>query len=233
MTDTPKTEAEIEAERKEEAIIYAERVGAKIDKRWNSEKIESAALAAEIAAEEAAKKAAEAANPPAPAPQPPAPQEDTDARSAIMKQAHDLGMDLDDLKGRPLDDVISMVGKKATETTLERQSQRRQILEEAAKVGLDVNDKDLLSKPDEDILELIGIAQTSRMRALQTNSGRAVAPGKVRGRVLPKGDGKISKGIHVPGVGDLRYKHGDIVPNLERRAAKELEDRGFIEIVPE
>lgn len=225
-----KTEAEIEAERKEEAIEWAERVGAKIDKRWNAEKIESAALAAEIAAEEAEKAAAAAAQPPAAPPAPAPATENADDRAAVMKQAHELGMDLEDLKGRPLEDVISMVGKMSAETALERQSQRKQILEEAAKVGLNVNDQEFLKLSDEAILEQIGAAQTARVRALQSNGGRAVEPGKVRGRVTLKGDGKISKGIHVPGVGDLTYKRNDIVPNLNRRSALELQDRGLIEI---
>lgn len=99
-----------------------------------------------------------------------------------MEEAHKAGMDLEDLRGRPLDVVLSMIGKHMTEQAMKKHAQE---------------------KPE---------------------------VGRVTVRVLKAGDNKISKGIHIPGVGDLKYKFGDLIPNMPRDAAESLEKLGRVEI---
>jgi pyruvate/2-oxoglutarate dehydrogenase complex dihydrolipoamide acyltransferase (E2) component len=164
-----------------EAIKLALAEGVAVDADWPIERIESATLKAMQAKEDEAKRAAAEAAKPAPVAKP-APAEDPDTRAEVMKTAHEAGMDLEDLKGRPLDVVLSMIGKHMTEQTI-RKAQR-----------------------------------------VPENVGR------VEVRVLKKGDNKISKGIHVPGVGDLCYKTGDHL-SVSRESAIQLEERGFVEIV--
>lgn len=164
-----------------EATKLAEAEGVTVGKGWTLDRIEAATMKAMQAKEDAAKAAAVEAAKPAPVAKP-APAEDPVARAEVMKSAHDAGMDLEDLKGRPLDVVLSMIGKHMTEQAVKR------------------------------------------TQGVQTDVGR------VEVRVLKAGDNKISKGIHIPGVGDLCYKHDDRL-TLPREAAKQLEARGFVEIL--
>lgn len=48
-------------------------------------------------------------------------------------------------------------------------------------------------------------------------------------RVLKLGDGKISMGVHVAGIGDAFYEKGETF-TLPRDLATGLEDRGMVEI---
>ena len=48
-------------------------------------------------------------------------------------------------------------------------------------------------------------------------------------RVLPKGDGMISTGVHDPAGGDLVYERGDVF-EIARDIAESLEERGIAEI---
>jgi hypothetical protein len=50
-------------------------------------------------------------------------------------------------------------------------------------------------------------------------------------RVLKSGDGKISKGIHIPGVGDACYVKGDLIESVLKKYADHYEDIGYAEIV--
>lgn len=54
---------------------------------------------------------------------------------------------------------------------------------------------------------------------------------RVKLRVLPMGDGKISMGVHVAGVGEAHYEKGEVIEHLEEPIAKALEQRGYGEIV--
>lgn len=164
-----------------EATKMAEAEGVTVGKGWSLDKIEAATLKAMQAKEDTAKAEAAEAAKPAPVAKP-APAEDPAERAEVMKSAHEAGMDLEDLKGRPMDVVLSMIGKHITEQAVKR------------------------------------------TQGVQTDVGR------VEVRVLKAGDNKISKGIHIPGVGDLCYKQGDHL-TLPRDAAKQLEARGFVEIV--
>jgi hypothetical protein len=101
---------------------------------------------------------------------------------------------------------------------------RKEILSEAQKVGMNLHE--LEDKDNDTVLALIGAhmsEQTLRKSEAQENAG------KVTVRVTKKGDNKISKGIHVPGVGDLKHSKGtELLIGLQ--VARELEDRGFVEI---
>lgn len=227
MTD--KTEAEIEAELKSAAIERAKAAGAKFFPGWSAEKIEHAASAAEEANKqlEAAEAAKGAPAPPTPPAAPAAPPEDPEVRKQVIAEADALGMDLEDLRGRPLAEILSMVGKASAETAGERAGEREQILAEAAKLGIVIDDEMRKKATNDQILERIGVVMSEKARMLKrsekTPQGRATV------RVLPKGDGKISKGIHVPGVGDLRYVKGDTF-SVPLARAKALEEQGYVEI---
>lgn len=52
----------------------------------------------------------------------------------------------------------------------------------------------------------------------------------VRCRVMKLGDGKVSTGQHVPGVGEVHYERGEEFTG-PRALAQELEERGYVEIV--
>jgi hypothetical protein len=52
----------------------------------------------------------------------------------------------------------------------------------------------------------------------------------VTARVMKLGDGKISTGQHVPGVGEVHYERGEEFTTA-RAIAQDLEERGYVEIV--
>jgi hypothetical protein len=52
----------------------------------------------------------------------------------------------------------------------------------------------------------------------------------VRVRILKKGDGKVGKGIHLPGIGNSCHRWGDIV-EFTQDIAKAQEDNGYVEII--
>lgn len=51
-----------------------------------------------------------------------------------------------------------------------------------------------------------------------------------RCRVLPNGDGKVSTGVHIAGVGDDFYEKGDEF-SVPGKIAAELQDRGLVEVM--
>lgn len=57
----------------------------------------------------------------------------------------------------------------------------------------------------------------------------APPPDVVSCRVLKAGDGRVSMGIHIAGVGDAFYERGETF-KIERSIAADLEDRGLVEI---
>jgi hypothetical protein len=72
-----------------------------------------------------------------------------------------------------------------------------------------------------------------RAKAARQAAKLAVEPqpdAMVTVRVLPKGADKISTGRHYPGIGEIHYEKGETFP-IAATTAKELEDRGFVEIV--
>lgn len=101
---------------------------------------------------------------------------------------------------------------------------RAEILAEAEKAGMNL--VDLENKDNDTVLTLIGAH--IREQTLRKNEALEDA-GKVEIRVTKKGDGKLSKGIHVPGVGDLTHPQGAML-KMSKHIAEELEERGFVEI---
>jgi hypothetical protein len=65
-------------------------------------------------------------------------------------------------------------------------------------------------------------------QAAQTLAAPETIP-TVTCRVLPLGDGRISMGEHVRGIGDAYYEKGETF-SVEKPIADQLEARGFIEI---
>jgi hypothetical protein len=53
----------------------------------------------------------------------------------------------------------------------------------------------------------------------------------VSARVLPLGDGKISMGVHVGGIGEVHFDKGEIIPPFPRERAEELQVQGWVEII--
>lgn len=73
-------------------------------------------------------------------------------------------------------------------------------------------------------------SQEQQILAAQAAQKAAAGPvDMVRARVLKMGDGKISRGIHIPGKGDLKHAFGEII-TVERKIAVDLENRGYAEI---
>ena len=71
--------------------------------------------------------------------------------------------------------------------------------------------------------------QADAILAEQAKISAAIQKNEVMCRVTKKGDQKLSKGIHIPGKGDLRYGWKDEL-SIDRKAALELEERGYVEI---
>lgn len=57
----------------------------------------------------------------------------------------------------------------------------------------------------------------------------ASGPDLVECRVLPMGDGKVSMGMHIGGIGEAHYTRGEIF-KIGRQIATRLEKKGFVEI---
>lgn len=78
--------------------------------------------------------------------------------------------------------------------------------------------------------------ETQRLKHRAARQAAAVVteevPDLVDIRILPMGDGKVSMGIHVAGIGDAHYEKGEIAKGWIRENAEALELRGFAEILP-
>lgn len=64
-------------------------------------------------------------------------------------------------------------------------------------------------------------------RQAAKNIGQAKPEETVKAVVLPKGDGKISMGVHIPSVGEAYYEEGEEI-TVAKSIAIELYDRGYI-----
>ena len=113
---------------------------------------------------------------------------------------------------------------------IEKEETRKALHKEAIEIGLKVDKR----WGNDKLLEEIGrkhteLAQIKAVTNAQAEIKSATATDTVVCRILPLGHAKISKGIHIPGVGDLCYKTGDTM-TAERSSAERLEKRGFVEI---
>lgn len=115
------------------------------------------------------------------------------------------------------------------------EDERRALLEQAARLGIA---RDLRPGLNNDgIRERISakMAEQAAIQAVveaqeQRRASKPVEP-KVTIRVLPMGDRKISKGIHIPGEGDLKYAYGDMIVDMPLSIAKAHHANGYAEIV--
>lgn len=72
-------------------------------------------------------------------------------------------------------------------------------------------------------------AKVAALRAAKLAHTNPVGEPNVKVRVTKMGNGQVSMGEHVNGLGDLTYDHGE-TPELPLSIAEELEKRGFVEI---
>lgn len=115
------------------------------------------------------------------------------------------------------------------------EEERRMLMEQASRLGIAREIRPGLN--NDGIRERI-TAKMAEQAAIQAvideqDRQRAIKPpeAKVTIRVLPLGDKKISKGVHIPGVGDVKYSYGDLVPDVLISAAKVHQANGYAEIV--
>jgi hypothetical protein len=87
------------------------------------------------------------------------------------------------------------------------------------------------------IREIMGrhMAENAQKIAMKEAEARVKQKGPetvyVQMRVLPLGHLKISKGIHIPGIGDEMYEFGDVIEMLDIKIAQEHHNAGRGEIL--
>ena len=89
-------------------------------------------------------------------------------------------------------------------------------------------------KSQEDARNEAAAEESAKKRAARQAAKVEVAqdtPPNVTVRVLKKGAEKISMGIHVAGIGEAHYDHGETF-EVALPIAEALEERGFVEVVP-
>jgi hypothetical protein len=100
------------------------------------------------------------------------------------------------------------------------------------------DEKALAAKQHAEQLEAERIAKESaaeraerqaKAQLVEPIGARKFDPTPVTCRVLPKGDGRVSRGEHIPAVGEDHYERGERF-SLAKSIALELEERGFVEI---
>lgn len=165
---------------------------------------------------------------------------EAELRAEAIAKAKEIGLEVDDTwSAERIEDAIVKAKAAAAEAEKAPKSEpetkaeideddpiRAEIMAEAKKVGMNLAELD--GKTNEEALTLIGAHVTTQ--AVRNEEAKADA-GRVSMRVLPNGDNKISKGIHVPGVGDLRYRKGDVIEGALPEPAKQLEAKGYVEII--
>ena len=98
-------------------------------------------------------------------------------------------------------------------------------------IALGIADADI---PEEQDARKALLAKVRKMRDDRAKAQMAAEQGEAYGkkvtvRVTKKGAGQISTGVNIAGMGDMTYDYGD-TPVLDLLVAKELEERGFVEI---
>lgn len=115
------------------------------------------------------------------------------------------------------------------------EEERRRLMDRCTQLGI-AHTIPPRAGPDA-IRELMGrhMAENAQKIATQEAQARVKAKGPetvfVQMRVLPLGHNKISKGIHIPGIGDEMYERGDIIDMLDIKIANEHEANGKGEIL--
>jgi hypothetical protein len=115
------------------------------------------------------------------------------------------------------------------------EEERRALLEQAARLGISrelrpglnndgIRDRIMARMAEQAAIQAV-LDEQDRLKAVKAPEARVTI------RVLPLGDKKISKGVHIPGVGDVKYSYGDLVPDVLISAAKVHQANGYAEIV--
>lgn len=165
---------------------------------------------------------------------------EAELRKEALKAAKDAGIQVDETwtseriedavaKAKAAEEAAAKAPKPEPKPAAEVNEEdpiRKEILAEAESAGMNL--ADLEGVENDEVLALIG--QHVGAQALKKEDA-VEQKGHVSMRVLKAGDGKISKGVHVPGVGDLKYKQGDVIDGAKAHLAAQLEDRGFVEIL--
>lgn len=89
-------------------------------------------------------------------------------------------------------------------------------------------------KSQKDARDEAAAEEAAKKRAARQAAKVEVAqetPDDVTVRVLKKGHEKISMGVHVAGIGEAHYEHGETF-KVALPVAEELEARGYVEVVP-
>lgn len=89
-------------------------------------------------------------------------------------------------------------------------------------------------KSQEDARNEVAADEAAKKRAARQAAKVEVAqvePEKVTVRVLKAGNEKISMGVHVAGIGEAHYEHGETFV-VALPIAEELEERGYVEVIP-
>jgi len=110
-------------------------------------------------------------------------------------------------------------------------AERNKLLAEAGSLGLTGFRKNVSTAGLAELIQRHKDAkkQADQILAEQAKITASIPKNEVNCRVTKKGDQKISKGVHVPGKGDIRYGWKDTVM-IDRKAALDLEERGYVEI---
>lgn len=204
--------ADADAQRKAELMAEGERHGLKFDKRYSVKRME------DLLAEKKGGAAAKAVTPEEPKPAPVAKPSEPDLKPTASSKGMLTTMDM------------TLPGD------LERaEDERRILMERATSLGIanEIRPGANADAVRDHIMRHVA-NKANEMRQREELDKRRAAGAvieKVSVRVLRLGDGKISKGIHVPGVGDACFVRGDIIDNVERKRADELELNGMVEIV--
>ncbi len=119
----------------------------------------------------------------------------------------------------------------AAEVEAVANAERTKLLAAAGSLGLTGFRKNISTAALEELIQRHKDAkkQADAILAEQAKITAASPKNEVMCRITKKGDQKLSKGIHIPGKGDMRYAWKDEVL-IDRKAAHDLEERGFVEI---
>jgi len=150
---------------------------------------------------------------------------------ALRKQATELKIELDGRWSakRLRDEINKKLG-------IEKLGERETLMRQVGSLGLSEEQVD----PDWSIEDLKEMVES--LREMHLEKGRKAENARLRqelgedfgktvdARVLKAGDGKISTGIYIAGIGNMTHSKGKVLKNMPIHTARELEDRGFVEI---